>query len=95
MMQAQHGGHTQQEALPSHCVAAMSQGGQGAGVASQPVPDPHQVCRRQQILLQVSYQGILICFYPCVPAGPAQLGVFSEQPTEYEELINQQTRSPL
>lgn len=42
MMQPQHGGHTPQEALPSHCVAAMSQGGQGAGVASQPVPDPHQ-----------------------------------------------------
>ncbi|MEQ2231525.1 hypothetical protein ILYODFUR_001365 [Ilyodon furcidens] len=42
MMQPQHGGHTQQEPLPSHCVAAMSQGGPGAGVSSQPVPDPHQ-----------------------------------------------------
>ncbi|XP_068194051.1 zinc finger protein 646-like isoform X2 [Antennarius striatus] len=38
----QHGGHAQQEALPSHCVSPMSQGGQGAGVSSQPVTDPHQ-----------------------------------------------------
>ncbi|XP_015252926.1 PREDICTED: zinc finger protein 646-like isoform X6 [Cyprinodon variegatus] len=42
MMQAQHGGHAQQEPLPSHCVAAMAQGGQGGAVAGQPVPDPHQ-----------------------------------------------------
>ncbi|XP_061568106.1 zinc finger protein 646-like [Cololabis saira] len=35
----QHGGHGQQEALPSHCVSPMTQGG---GVSSQPVPDPHQ-----------------------------------------------------
>ncbi|XP_038547980.1 zinc finger protein 646-like isoform X2 [Micropterus salmoides] len=41
MMQPQHGGHGQQEPLPSHCVSPMSQGGQG-GVSSQPVPDPHQ-----------------------------------------------------
>lgn len=47
MMQSQHGGHAQQEALSSHCVPAMSQGGQGAGVASQSVPDPHQVGRKQ------------------------------------------------
>uniref|UniRef100_A0A3B3UHB1 Zinc finger protein 646-like n=1 Tax=Poecilia latipinna TaxID=48699 RepID=A0A3B3UHB1_9TELE len=39
MMQPPHGAHSQQEALPSHCVAAMSQGGPGA---SQPVADPHQ-----------------------------------------------------
>ncbi|XP_070703940.1 zinc finger protein 646-like isoform X2 [Pempheris klunzingeri] len=38
MMQPQHGGHGQQEPLPSHCVSPMSQGGQGG----QPVPDPHQ-----------------------------------------------------
>ncbi|XP_076609332.1 uncharacterized protein LOC143334420 isoform X7 [Chaetodon auriga] len=42
MMQPQHGGHGQQEPLPSHCVSPMSQGGQGGGVSSQPVPDPHQ-----------------------------------------------------
>ncbi|XP_078140939.1 uncharacterized protein LOC144539506 [Centroberyx gerrardi] len=42
MMQQQHGGHAQQEPLPSHCVSPMSQGGQGGGVPSQPVPDPHQ-----------------------------------------------------
>ncbi|XP_026206802.1 zinc finger protein 646-like isoform X3 [Anabas testudineus] len=42
MMQAQHGGHGQQEPLPSHCVSPMSQGGQGGGVAGQTVPDPHQ-----------------------------------------------------
>lgn len=42
MMQP-HGGHGQPEPLPSHCVSPMSQGGQGGGVASQPVPDPHQV----------------------------------------------------
>ncbi|XP_078017875.1 uncharacterized protein LOC117268513 isoform X6 [Epinephelus lanceolatus] len=41
MMQPQHGGHGQQEPLPSHCVSPMSQGGQG-GVTSQSVPDPHQ-----------------------------------------------------
>ncbi|XP_029014870.1 zinc finger protein 646-like isoform X2 [Betta splendens] len=41
MMQPQHGGHGP-EALPSHCVSPMSQGGQGGGVASQAVPDPHQ-----------------------------------------------------
>ncbi|KAM6966409.1 uncharacterized protein LKV04_018887 isoform 2-T2 [Tautogolabrus adspersus] len=34
----QHGGHGQQDALPSHCVSPMSQPGQG----SQPVSDPHQ-----------------------------------------------------
>ncbi|KAM8824588.1 uncharacterized protein ACB058_020808 isoform 2-T2 [Synchiropus picturatus] len=38
----QHTGHSQQESLPSHCVSPISQGGQGGGVASQPVPDPHQ-----------------------------------------------------
>lgn len=43
MMQPQHGGHGQQEPLPSHCVSPMSQGGQGGGVAGQSVPDPHQV----------------------------------------------------
>lgn len=42
MMQPQHGGHGQQETLPSHCVSPMSQAGQGGGVSSQPVPDPHQ-----------------------------------------------------
>ncbi|XP_056258432.1 zinc finger protein 646-like isoform X2 [Seriola aureovittata] len=39
MMQPQHGGHGQQDPLPSHCVSPMSQGGQGG---SQSVPDPHQ-----------------------------------------------------
>lgn len=43
MMQAQHGGHGQQDPLPSHCVSPMSQGGQGG---SQSVPDPHQVGSR-------------------------------------------------
>lgn len=42
-MQLQHGGHSQQEPLPSHCVSSISQGAQGGSVASQPVPDPHQV----------------------------------------------------
>ncbi|XP_049601689.1 zinc finger protein 646 isoform X1 [Syngnathus scovelli] len=42
IMQSQHGGHNQQEPLPSHCVSPMSQGGQGGGVTSQSVPDPHQ-----------------------------------------------------
>ncbi|KAF7648494.1 hypothetical protein LDENG_00156210 [Lucifuga dentata] len=46
MMQPQHGGHSQQEPLPTHCVSSMSQGGQGASVASQPVPDRHQVVYR-------------------------------------------------
>ncbi|KAM6913290.1 uncharacterized protein PEZ65_013825 isoform 3-T3 [Lycodopsis pacificus] len=41
MMQPPHGGHGQQEPLPSHCVSPMSQGGPG-GVSSQSVPDPHQ-----------------------------------------------------
>uniref|UniRef100_A0A3Q2NQP5 Zinc finger protein 646 n=1 Tax=Fundulus heteroclitus TaxID=8078 RepID=A0A3Q2NQP5_FUNHE len=54
MMQPQHGGHNQQEPLPSHCVAAMSQGGQGAGVAGQPVPDPHQQGRPSPVSSQSS-----------------------------------------
>lgn len=41
MMQSQHGGHRQQEPLPSHCVSPMPQGTPGGGVSSQPVPD-HQ-----------------------------------------------------
>ncbi|XP_061906541.1 zinc finger protein 646-like isoform X5 [Entelurus aequoreus] len=44
----QHGGHGQQEALPSHCVSPMSQGGQSGGLASQSVPD-HQVGRIYQV----------------------------------------------
>ncbi|XP_054615960.1 zinc finger protein 135-like isoform X1 [Dunckerocampus dactyliophorus] len=48
MMQSQHGGHSQQEPLPSHCVSPMSQGGQSGGVASQSVPD-HQVGRIYQV----------------------------------------------
>ncbi|XP_069033467.1 zinc finger protein 646-like isoform X2 [Embiotoca jacksoni] len=36
LMQAQHGGHGQQDTLPSHCVSPMSQGG------GQSVSDPHQ-----------------------------------------------------
>ncbi|KAG7221982.1 hypothetical protein INR49_028265 [Caranx melampygus] len=37
MMQAQHGGHGQQDPLPSHCVSPMSQGGRGrpSSVSSQ------------------------------------------------------------
>ncbi|XP_036004497.1 zinc finger protein 646 isoform X5 [Fundulus heteroclitus] len=54
MMQPQHGGHNQQDPLPSHCVAAMSQGGQGAGVAGQPVPDPHQQGRPSPVSSQSS-----------------------------------------
>uniref|UniRef100_A0A3Q2YRT3 Zinc finger protein 835-like n=1 Tax=Hippocampus comes TaxID=109280 RepID=A0A3Q2YRT3_HIPCM len=42
ILQSQHGGHSQQEPLPSHCVSPMSQGGQSGGV-SQSVPDSHQV----------------------------------------------------
>ncbi|XP_047214400.1 zinc finger protein 646-like isoform X4 [Girardinichthys multiradiatus] len=58
MMQPQHGGHTQQEPLPSHCVAAMSQGGPGAGVSSQPVPDPHQQGRPSSVSSQSSQQSM-------------------------------------
>ncbi|KAM4717593.1 uncharacterized protein FYW61_017624 isoform 6-T6 [Anableps anableps] len=58
MMQPQHGGHPQQETLPSHCVAAMSQGGQGAGVPSQPVPDPHQQGRPSSVSSQSSQQSM-------------------------------------
>uniref|UniRef100_A0A1A7XYB2 Zinc finger protein 646 n=1 Tax=Iconisemion striatum TaxID=60296 RepID=A0A1A7XYB2_9TELE len=54
MMQSQHR-HAQQEPLPSHCVPAMSQGGQGAGVTSQPVSDPHQV-RSSSVSSQSSQQ---------------------------------------
>lgn len=49
MMQPQHGRHAQQDSLSSHCVSPMSQGGQGAGVSGQPVPDPHQVGIREQM----------------------------------------------
>ncbi|XP_013879754.1 zinc finger protein 646 isoform X1 [Austrofundulus limnaeus] len=54
MMQSQHGGHAQQEALSSHCVPAMSQGGQGA---SQSVSDPHQV-RPSSVSSQSSQQSM-------------------------------------
>ncbi|XP_072224695.1 uncharacterized protein [Leuresthes tenuis] len=58
MMQPQHGGHAQQEPLPSHCVSPMSQGGQGGGVASQPVPDPHQQGRPSSVPSQSSQQSM-------------------------------------
>ncbi|XP_061555608.1 zinc finger protein 646-like isoform X1 [Phycodurus eques] len=48
IMQSQHGGHNQQEPLSSHCVSPISQGGQGGGLASQSVPDPHQVGKTYQ-----------------------------------------------
>ena len=47
-MQSQHGRHAQQDSLSSHCVSPMSQGGQGAGVTGQSVPDPHQVSIQEQ-----------------------------------------------
>nr|XP_046270272.1 zinc finger protein 271-like isoform X4 [Scatophagus argus] len=58
MMQPQHGGHGQQEPLPSHCVSPMSQGGQGAGVSGQPVPDPHQQGRPSSVSSQSSQQSM-------------------------------------
>ncbi|XP_076609330.1 uncharacterized protein LOC143334420 isoform X5 [Chaetodon auriga] len=58
MMQPQHGGHGQQEPLPSHCVSPMSQGGQGGGVSSQPVPDPHQQGRPSSVSSQSSQQSM-------------------------------------
>ncbi|KAM4531650.1 uncharacterized protein PAE49_023795 isoform 3-T3 [Odontesthes bonariensis] len=58
MMQPQHGGHAQQEPLPSHCVSPMSHGGQGGGVASQPVPDPHQQGRPSSVPSQSSQQSM-------------------------------------
>ncbi|XP_033500941.1 uncharacterized protein LOC117268513 isoform X4 [Epinephelus lanceolatus] len=57
MMQPQHGGHGQQEPLPSHCVSPMSQGGQG-GVTSQSVPDPHQQGRPSSVSSQSSQQSM-------------------------------------
>lgn len=56
MMQP-HGGHGQPEPLPSHCVSPMSQGGQGGGVASQSVPDPHQG-RPSSVSSQASQQNM-------------------------------------
>ncbi|XP_039980261.1 zinc finger protein 646-like isoform X1 [Xiphias gladius] len=58
MMQPQHGGHGQQEPLPSHCVSPMSQGGQGGSVASQTVPDPHQQGRPSSVSSQSSQQSM-------------------------------------
>ncbi|XP_038123503.1 zinc finger protein 646-like isoform X6 [Cyprinodon tularosa] len=58
MMQPQHGGHAQQEPLPSHCVAAMAQGGQGGAVAGQPVPDPHQQGRPSPVSSQSGQQSM-------------------------------------
>ncbi|XP_070838118.1 zinc finger protein 646-like isoform X5 [Chaetodon trifascialis] len=58
MMQPQHGGHGQQEPLPSHCVSPMSQGGQGGGVSSQSVPDPHQQGRPSSVSSQSSQQSM-------------------------------------
>ncbi|XP_061761911.1 zinc finger protein 646-like isoform X2 [Nerophis ophidion] len=52
----QHGGHGQQEALPSHCVSPMSQGGQSGGLASQSVHD-HQV-RPSSVSSQSSQQNM-------------------------------------
>lgn len=57
MMQP-HGGHGQPEPLPSHCVSPMSQGGQGGGVASQSVPDPHQQGRPSSVSSQASQQNM-------------------------------------
>ncbi|KAM9745782.1 uncharacterized protein ACNS7B_010009 isoform 1-T1 [Menidia menidia] len=57
LMQPPHGGHGQQEPLPSHCVSPMSQGGQG-GVASQPGPDPHQQGRPSSVPSQSSQQSM-------------------------------------
>ncbi|XP_042360861.1 zinc finger protein 646-like isoform X3 [Plectropomus leopardus] len=57
MMQPQHGGHSQQDPLPSHCVSPMSQGGQG-GVTSQSVPDPHQQGRPSSVSSQSSQQSM-------------------------------------
>ncbi|TDH03417.1 hypothetical protein EPR50_G00163890 [Perca flavescens] len=52
MMQAPHGGHGQQEPLPSHCVSPMSQG----GVTSQ--SDPHQQGRPSSVSSQSSQQSM-------------------------------------
>ena len=88
MMQPPHGGHGQQDPLPSHCVSPMSQGGQGAGVTGQPVPDHHQV--RLNALHHQVYSCVVV--NKCsellsFPTGPSQLGVLPEQPAEHEELI--------
>ncbi|KAF1380132.1 hypothetical protein PFLUV_G00183330 [Perca fluviatilis] len=52
MMQPPHGGHSQQEPLPSHCVSPMSQG----GVTSQ--SDPHQQGRPSSVSSQSSQQSM-------------------------------------
>ncbi|XP_078126447.1 uncharacterized protein LOC144530660 isoform X3 [Sander vitreus] len=52
MMQPPHGGHGQQEPLPSHCVSPMSQG----GVTSQ--SDPHQQGRPSSVSSQSSQQSM-------------------------------------
>ena len=99
-MMQQHGGHGQQDSLPSHCVSPMSQ---GAGVSSQSVPDPHQVSSRTNAGESVALLELCVCVCVCVrvrvyfellsfPAGPSQLGVLPEQPAEHEELVLQQTR---
>lgn len=97
MMQPQHGGHGQQEPLPSHCVSPMSQGGPGG--VSQPVPDPHQVGRKNRV--PGATADIILCVnsgfvalsecveLASVPAGTSQLSVLPEQPAEHEELILQ------
>ncbi|XP_036944234.1 zinc finger protein 646-like isoform X4 [Acanthopagrus latus] len=54
-MMQQHGGHGQQDSLPSHCVSPMSQ---GAGVSSQSVPDPHQQGRPSSVSSQSSQQSM-------------------------------------
>lgn len=88
-----HGGHGQPEPLPSHCVSPMSQGGQGGGVASQSVPDPHQVMSGGALVSDCFFVALLLSAFMssflCVSAGPPQLSVLSGQPAEHEELVLQ------
>ena len=62
-MMQQHGGHGQQDSLPSHCVSPMSQ---GAGVSSQSVPDPHQVSSRTNAGESVALLELCVCVCVCV-----------------------------
>ncbi|XP_061701453.1 zinc finger protein 646-like isoform X3 [Syngnathoides biaculeatus] len=66
IMQSQHGGHNQQEPLPSHCVSPISQGGQGGGLASQSVADPHQMLQKASSAQEVDIE-------PADPESPSLL----------------------
>ncbi|CAG5898893.1 unnamed protein product [Menidia menidia] len=95
LMQPPHGGHGQQEPLPSHCVSPMSQGGQG-GVASQPGPDPHQQGRPSSVPSQSSQQSMRSStsnkHVPSSSANPSSYSLLQPLVPDVKEISSGYTR---